>query len=40
LANSAGRGYVEEGKTAAPFNITVANRTRRFHLSADALGFS
>lgn len=40
LANSAGRGYVEEGKIAAPFSITVANRTRRFHLSADALGFS
>jgi len=31
------RGYVEEGTTTTPFDMTVLNRTSRFHLAIEAL---
>ncbi|MEJ1169903.1 phosphoketolase family protein [Variovorax sp. CCNWLW235] len=31
-------GYLEEGTTTTPFDMTVLNRLDRFHLAADAIG--
>jgi len=31
-------GYMEEGTTTTPFDMTVLNRLDRFHLAADAIG--
>ncbi len=31
------RGYIEEGTTTTPFDMTVLNRMSRFHLAAEAI---